>query len=182
LNSHAELCKPPLRLKRLLYDPGDTASSMIHDDRRALRQVEAIPELRQFREWMGIDKDGIPFEDSTLHGLPLKRSLAKMIRYARASWKVLKVYTTHGRLTIDNDTVRSRCMAPDMRVDTETLVQIGFTGRGIPDSLTVAARLSTQQGERGCQSPVTVCNRPASVAAGTHRGVTGRLTSTARLA
>jgi hypothetical protein len=112
LNSHAELCKPPLRLKRLLYDPGDTASSMIHDDRRALRQVEAIPELRQFREWMGIDKDGIPFEDSTLHGLPLKRSLAKMIRYARASWKVLKVYTTHGRLTIDNDTVRSRCMAP----------------------------------------------------------------------
>jgi hypothetical protein len=29
--------------------------------------------------------------------------------------------------------------------------------------------------------PVTVCNRAASVAAGTHRGVTGRLTSTARL-
>ena len=103
LNSHAELCKPPLRLKRLLYDPGDTASSMIHDARRALRHVEAIPELRQFREWMGIDEDGIPFEDSTLHGLPPKRPLAKMTRYARASWKVLKVYTTHGRLTIDND-------------------------------------------------------------------------------
>jgi hypothetical protein len=29
---------------------------------------------------MGIDKDGIPFEHSTLHGLPLKRSLAKRQR------------------------------------------------------------------------------------------------------
>ena len=29
---------------------------------------------------------------------------------------------------------------PDMRVDTETIVQNGFTARSVPDSLTVAAR------------------------------------------
>ena len=103
MDSHAELCKQAIRFIRLLYDLEDVASSMTHDDRRALRQTEAVPVLRQFREWMGLDEDGIPFEDSMLHGLPPKLPLAKAIRYARANWKALNVYTTDGRLTIDNN-------------------------------------------------------------------------------
>ncbi|MGV2337725.1 MAG UNVERIFIED_CONTAM: hypothetical protein LVR18_27795 [Planctomycetaceae bacterium] len=57
-------------------------------------------------------------------------------------------------------------------------------GRYRPIDIDRSPRMTTKsgQGERGCQSPVTVRNRPASVAAGTHRDVTGRLTSTARLA
>ena len=40
-----------------------------------------------------------------------------------------------------------------MRVETETSVQIDFTAGSVPDSLTVAALLSTQRGERGMLIP-----------------------------
>ena len=103
IGNYADLSKQAIRFIQRLYDIEDVASSMTHDERRALRQAESVPTLRQFREWMGINEDGSPLDTSILHGLLPKSPLAKAIHYASANWKALNVYPTDGRVAIDNN-------------------------------------------------------------------------------
>jgi hypothetical protein len=71
--------------------------------RRELRQARAVPVLQQLAAWMEIDANGRPLKASLPHGLLPKSPLMKAIRYASNNWKALNVYTTDGRLTIDNN-------------------------------------------------------------------------------
>ena len=71
--------------------------------RRELRQAQAVPVLQQLAAWMEIDANGRPLKAILPHGLLPKSPLMKAIRYASSNWKALNVYTTDGRLTIDNN-------------------------------------------------------------------------------
>ena len=103
LDHDASHCTLVLDWIRQLYDIEDRASSASYDERRMLRQSEAVPVLRQLGEWMAIDDDGLQLQSDLPHGILPKSPLAKAIRYASGNWKALNVYTTDGRLTIDNN-------------------------------------------------------------------------------
>ena len=61
--------------------------------RQAERQARAGPALRTLREWL----------DATLLGLSQKSTLAEAIRYALVRWEALVLYSTDGRIEIDNN-------------------------------------------------------------------------------
>gem|GEM_PF-3023333 len=96
-------CKQVISWIRRLYDIEDVASSMTDGERRELRQAQAVPVLQRLAAWMQIDANGGPLKASPPHGLLPKSPLMKTIRYASNNWKALNVYTTDGRLTIDNN-------------------------------------------------------------------------------
>lgn len=61
--------------------------------RLALRQQEAVPQLRKIRDWL----------DRTLHTALPKGLLGKALAYLDKNWSKLTVYTEDGRLSIDNN-------------------------------------------------------------------------------
>jgi len=65
--------------------------------RYRLRQELAVPRLRQFREWLE--------SQQAEHDGPVlpKSPMGQAIRYALNQWEALCVYTTDGRLDIDNN-------------------------------------------------------------------------------
>src|ERR1700722_1984795 len=63
------------------------------DERRAVRQVRAGPELEDLRTWL----------DRSLTGLPKKGELTLAIRYALSNWIALTRYRDDGRIEIDNN-------------------------------------------------------------------------------
>jgi transposase len=103
MSSEADHCEQVISWIRRLHDIEDVASTMTHDERRTLRQAQAVPVLQRLAAWMEIDADGRPLKASPPHGLLPKSPLMKAIRYASNNWKALNVYTTDGRLTIDNN-------------------------------------------------------------------------------
>jgi transposase len=103
LPNDSKLCGLVLEWIRQLYDIEDRALLMSDDERRALRQVESVPILRRMGEWLNVDDDGVFSKNAFPDGVLPKSSTAKAIRYARNNWKALNVFTTDGRLTIDNN-------------------------------------------------------------------------------
>jgi transposase len=103
MSSEADHCEQVISWIRRLHDIEDVASTMTHDECRTLRQAQAVPVLQRLAAWMEIDADGRPLKASPPHGLLPKSPLMKAIRYASNNWKALNVYTTDGRLTIDNN-------------------------------------------------------------------------------
>lgn len=70
---------------------------LTHDQRKDLRQEHAIPILKKLEEWMKAEYGRI---------LP-ESPIGKAISYALIRWDKLLVYTTDGRLEIDNNLVEN---------------------------------------------------------------------------
>ncbi len=83
-----------LSLVRQLYDLEERAKLYSAGERLELRQRESLRVLRQIREYI----NGPPLERL----LP-KSDLAEAIGYLRNNWDALLLYTTDGRLPIDNN-------------------------------------------------------------------------------
>ena len=88
---------------RQLYDIEDRALLMSDDERLALRQAESIPILRRMGAWLKVNDDGVPSKKALPDGVLPKSSTGKAVRYVLNNWKALNVFTTNGRLTIDNN-------------------------------------------------------------------------------
>ncbi len=76
---------------------------MSDDERLALRKAESVPILRRMGEWLKVDQDGVFAKQSLPTGVLPKSSTGKAVRYVLNNWKALNVFTTDGRLTIDNN-------------------------------------------------------------------------------
>lgn len=83
-----------LSLIRQLYDLEDRAKSWTVEQRRELRQRESLRVLKHIREYL----DG-----PELERLLPKSDLAEAIGYLKNNWVALLLYTTDGRLPIDNN-------------------------------------------------------------------------------
>ncbi len=88
---------------RQLYDIEDRALLMSDDERLALRQGESVPILRRMGAWLKVDDDGALSKKALPAGVLPKSSIGKAVRYVLNNWKALNVFTTDGRLTIDNN-------------------------------------------------------------------------------
>jgi len=89
---------------RLLYDVEKQAKQSakknridLASERRRVRQKLAVPRLAQFRGWLK--------SQQAEHGGPVlpKSPMGQAIQYALNQWEALCVYTTDGRLAIDNN-------------------------------------------------------------------------------
>jgi transposase len=94
-SSHPRLSAEALAFFQQLYDLEDRARDFSPDERRALRQREAVPLLDQFRTWLDA-------QAST--ALP-KLKWGEAVGYARNQWSALVNYVHDGRLPIDNNDV-----------------------------------------------------------------------------
>lgn len=83
-----------LALVQQLYDLEERAAAWTAAQRLALRQTEALPVLQRIRDYL----DG-PAEERLLP----KSDLAGAIGYLKHHWEALRLYTTDGRLPIDNN-------------------------------------------------------------------------------
>jgi transposase len=63
------------------------------EERKTIRQQEAVPQLEKIRHWL----------DKTLHATLPKGALGKALAYLDKNWSKLTVYTTDDRLSIDNN-------------------------------------------------------------------------------
>jgi transposase len=83
----------------LLYDIERKAVqlSMTADEVKQLRQNEAAPILQSFGQWM----------QQEYVKLPPKSAIAQALQYSIARWKALSIYTTDGKLNIDNNPVEN---------------------------------------------------------------------------
>jgi transposase len=78
---------------RQLYKLEDAAAGLSADDRRVLRQRDALPLLNAFEEWLS---------EQGCKALP-KSPIGQAIAYAQSNWAALLRYTEHGDLSIDNN-------------------------------------------------------------------------------
>jgi transposase len=92
--SHPRHTTVLLALIRQLYDLEDRAKLWTAEERHALRQRESLRLLGQIREYL----DG-----PQLQRLLPKSDLAACVGYLKNNWDALLVYTTDGRLPIDNN-------------------------------------------------------------------------------
>lgn len=94
---HVSLASPIAleALKRIgeLYEIEDEIRGRPPDERKALRQARAGPELGSLHEWLG----------KTVTTLSKKSELAKAIRYALSNWIALTRFCEDGRLEADNN-------------------------------------------------------------------------------
>lgn len=92
-------------LKRIadLYKIEDEIRGRPPDERKAVRQARAGPELKSLHEWL----------HATLNMLSKKSELAQAIRYALSNWVALTRYCDDGRLEADNNAAERalRCVA-----------------------------------------------------------------------
>ena len=77
-----------------LYEIEDRARGRPPDERRRLRQAEAVPRLAELRAWL----------DQQRAKLPSSSKLAGALRYSLKRWPALTRYADDGRLEIDNNT------------------------------------------------------------------------------
>lgn len=80
---------------RQLYDIEDRGRELSAADRLKLRRVESLPLLEQFKAWLDVQK-------ADPRVLP-KSEIGGAVRYALNQWKPLLLFTTDGRLPIDNN-------------------------------------------------------------------------------
>lgn len=78
---------------RQLYRIEEACRERPPEDRRAIRQREAVPLLESFGVWL---------EEQSREALP-KSPLGRAIAYARNQWPDLQTYTRDGELSIDNN-------------------------------------------------------------------------------
>jgi transposase len=95
-SSHPQQASVLLALVRELYDIEDRARTFSPEERLALRQRESRPLLTRIRAAL----DG----DARVPVLP-KSIFAEAVGYIRNHWDALNVFTTDGRMPIDNNDV-----------------------------------------------------------------------------
>lgn len=96
-NSDAAASTQALAYIRLLYDMEVQAKGLPADQRQQLRQEQAVPRLRRFKEWL-------ESQQPNCGGAILPKSpMGQAITYALNQWEALCVYTTDGDLAIDNN-------------------------------------------------------------------------------
>jgi len=103
-NSDPAVSTQALAYIRLLYDVEDQAkkeakktSTDLASGRHRLRQKLSVPRLAQFKTWL-------QSQQAEHGGLVLPKSpMGQAIQYALNQWDALCVYTTDGRLAIDNN-------------------------------------------------------------------------------
>jgi transposase len=78
---------------RQLYKIEHDVAELSAEDRRALRQRDALPLLNAFEEWL---------TEQGHKALP-KSPIGQAIAYAQSNWAALLRYTEHGDLSIDNN-------------------------------------------------------------------------------
>jgi hypothetical protein len=78
---------------RQLYRIEDACKDLSAEERRVIRQRDAVPLLDSFGEWL---------EEQGRKALP-KSPIGQAISYARAQWEDLQTYTRDGDLSIDNN-------------------------------------------------------------------------------
>jgi len=100
-SSHPRLSAEALAFFQQLYDLEDRARDFLPEDRRALRQQEAVPLLDRLRTWLDA-------QAST--ALP-KLKWGEAVGYARNQWSALINYVQDGRLPIDNNDVERELRA-----------------------------------------------------------------------
>ena len=103
LPNDSKVCGLVLEWIRQLYDIEDRALLMSDDERLALRQSESVPILKRMGEWLKVDGEGVLSKKALPDGVLPKSSTGKAVRYLLNNWKALNVFTTDGRLTIDNN-------------------------------------------------------------------------------
>lgn len=83
----------------LLYDIERKAKQLLLDaaEIKEIRQKEALPVLQNFEKWM----------IGEYIKVPPKSAIAKALQYSIGKWKELTVYTTDGKLNIDNNPVEN---------------------------------------------------------------------------
>jgi len=91
-----------LELISALYDIEREAKDMSVQDRYALRQEQSLNVLKKIKTLL---------EDSKKHALP-KSPLTAAINYALNQWEALIVYTTNGKLSIDNNAGEQKMRDP----------------------------------------------------------------------
>lgn len=94
-SSDPQLAEEALDLIGELYQVEKAAKSQRLDANSlcALRQQHSLPVLEKIHAWLGVAEASV---------LP-KSPMAKAVRYALNQWDALNVYTTDGRLDIDNN-------------------------------------------------------------------------------
>ena len=92
-SSHPRLACEALAFFQQLYDIEDRGREFSPDERRALRQCEAVPILDRLRVWLDAQAPA---------ALP-KLKFGEAVRYARNQWSSLVNYVDDGRLPIDNN-------------------------------------------------------------------------------
>jgi transposase len=92
-DSDSRLSLEALARIRLLYDIEDRARPMTSDDRRSLRQREAIPVLAALGTWLKALRSEV---------LP-KSPIGQAVTYALNQWRALNRYVEDGDLAIDNN-------------------------------------------------------------------------------
>ena len=103
LPNDSKVCGLVLEWIRQLYDIEDRALLMSDDERLAQRQSESVPILKRMGEWLKVDGEGVLSKKALPDGVLPKSSTGKAVRYLLNNWKALNVFTTDGRLTIDNN-------------------------------------------------------------------------------
>lgn len=127
--SHPQQASVLLAMFRQLYDIEDRAKESSTDGRLALRQTESLPVLNRMRTYLDSVAVRLP------HVLP-KSDFAQAVNYLNNHWEQLNLFTTSGRIPIDNN-------------DVEQLMKQVAVGRnnwlylGSPDAGTRAATLLT---------------------------------------
>lgn len=127
--SHPQQASVLLAMFRQLYDIEDRAKELSADDRLTLRQAESVPVLNRMRTYLDSGAVSLP------HVLP-KSDFAQAVNYLNNHWEQLSLFTTSGRIPIDNN-------------DVEQLMKQVAVGRknwlflGSPDAGTRAATLLT---------------------------------------
>ncbi len=94
--SHPQQASVLLAMIRELYDIEDRAKTFSSEERLALRQRESLPVLARIRAAL----DG----EAAVSALP-KSSYGVAVGYIRNHWDALNVFTTDGRIPIDNNDV-----------------------------------------------------------------------------
>ena len=99
----SRVCGLVLEWIRQLYDIEDRTLRTSDDEGLALRQTESVPILKRIGEWLKVDGEGVPSKKALADRVLPKSSTGKAVRYLLNNWKALNVFTTDGRLTIDNN-------------------------------------------------------------------------------
>lgn len=129
LSSHPQQASVLLAMFRQLYDIEDRAKELSAENRQSLRQSESVTVLKRMREYL----------DSAAVQLPTvlpKSDFAQAVNYLNNHWGQLNLFTSDGRIPIDNN-------------DVEQLMRQVATGRknwlflGSPDAGDRAATLLT---------------------------------------
>jgi transposase len=98
VNHQSVIGEQALEFFRKLYDVERDVKNMAPDERRRLRQEQAVPIANRFKDWLEAQRSRVPDGSAT----------AKAIDYSRGRWIALTRYLDDGNLPCDNNWVENQ--------------------------------------------------------------------------